>query len=153
MYQDKNGKKFDDFGPLTDIITSTVDTKTWVDNGGNGTILGASLGTAKILVVDHRYEVQKKIAALLAEIRTIAVKKSGGGDLPRRKRPTTMQNALGMGARRGNNPGSPPSLEGGSSGSGPYLGTEEGSPRSKPADGSAGTSSSNSPSPSPRAKK
>jgi len=90
VFQDQDGKTFDDFAPLIHIISLNFDTKTWVDNGGTGVILGESLGTAKILVVSHCYEVQKKIAALLAEIRSIAAKKSGDG-LPRRERPNAAQ--------------------------------------------------------------
>ena len=81
---------------MTDIVTSTVETKTWVDNGGAGAILGESLGTAKVLVVMHRYEVQKKIVAMLDEIRTIAANKRGGDELPRRKRPMTRHGGGGM---------------------------------------------------------
>lgn len=88
VYQDENGKKFDDYAPLSDVITQTIDPKTWSDSGsGTGSILGESLGTAKVVVVTNRYDVHKKIAALLADIRTIAAKKTGGGDLPRRERP------------------------------------------------------------------
>lgn len=93
VYQDENGKKFDDYAPLTDLITATIDDKSWLDNGGAGTILGETLGTAKVLVVAHHYQVHKKISALLAEIRTIAAKKSGGDGLPTRTRPKPAQTA------------------------------------------------------------
>ncbi|MGO9112342.1 MAG: hypothetical protein ACLP9L_24190 [Thermoguttaceae bacterium] len=98
VYQDENGKKFDDYAPLSDMIVSTIGTRTWQDNGGTGAILGKSLGTAKILVVANRYEIHKKIAALLAEIRKIAAKKSGGDELPHRYAPKAAQ---GMGGRSG----------------------------------------------------
>jgi len=64
-----------------------------VDNGGSGTISGVWLGTAKFLVVTNRYDIQKKIPALLAEIRTIAAKKSGGDGLPCRERPKAAKTA------------------------------------------------------------
>ncbi len=98
VYQDENGKKFDDYAPLTDVITATIDAKTWLDNGGEGTIQGQSLGTAKVLVVTHRWDVHKKIAALLAEVRAIAAKKSGDG-LPCRERPKGAPTAITGGFR------------------------------------------------------
>ena len=67
VYQDENGKKFDDYGPLTELIPSSIDSKSWHEDGGCGSIHGMSLGTAKVLVVSNRYDVHKKIAALLAE--------------------------------------------------------------------------------------
>ncbi|MGA2257071.1 MAG: hypothetical protein ABSG53_20660 [Thermoguttaceae bacterium] len=93
VYQDQDGKKFDDFAPLTNVIINTIDTKTWAENGGTGSIFGESFGTAKILVVSHRYDVHKKVAALLTEIRTIAAKKSSGDGLPRRERPKAAKTA------------------------------------------------------------
>jgi len=93
VFQDQDGKKFDDFAPLSDVITNIIDTKSWVDNGGSGTISGVWLGTAKFLVVTNRYDIQKKIPALLAEIRTIAAKKSGGDGLPCRERPKAAKTA------------------------------------------------------------
>ena len=82
IYRDENGKKFDDYGPLKDMITSTIDWKSWRDHGGIGGFAGNSLGTAKVLVVSQSYDVHEQIAALLAEIRMIAAKKSGGDGLP-----------------------------------------------------------------------
>ena len=92
VYQDETGKKFEDYSPLVDMITAAIDPKSWLDNGGAGTIQGQSLGTAKVLVVTHRYDVQKKVSALVAEIRAIAAKKSGD-DLPYRERPKAGQPA------------------------------------------------------------
>jgi hypothetical protein len=106
MFQDEHGKKYDAYAPLMNIITSTIETKSWVENGGACSIEGESLGTAKILVVAHRYDVQKRIAALLAEIRTIAANKSGGDGLPRREKPTAMQSMRGgVGGIGPNGPG------------------------------------------------
>jgi hypothetical protein len=86
-YLDENGKKFDDYAPLINMICSTIDTKSWVDNGGTHSINGESLGTAKVLVVNTRFDVHKRIAALLDEIHVVANKKSGGDMLPRREPP------------------------------------------------------------------
>ena len=97
VYQDQDGKKIDDYAPLTSLITNIIDTKCWVDNGGLGTIQGESLGTAKVLVVSHRYDVHKQITALLAEIRKIAAKKSGGDGLPFRERPKAEKAATFLG--------------------------------------------------------
>ncbi len=147
VYRDKDGKRVDDFVPLTDAITSTIETKSWEDNGGTGTIMGESFGTAKVLVISQPYEVHKKIAALLAEIRSIAAKKSGGDELPRlRRHGSGLKGGMGMGGW------------GGASGMGPgSTGTSKGvtgvAP-SKPAETPAGTKSSgDSPSPGAPAKK
>ena len=110
VYLDDKGRRRDDFTPLTDLITNAIDTKTWMDNGGTGTIGGCSLGTEKILVVSNGREVHKKIAALLAEVRVIAAKKTGGDSLPRynaRPFPEAMRGGMmGMGAAAGGTGGS-----------------------------------------------
>jgi hypothetical protein len=85
-YRDENDKTYDDYVPLSGLICETIDTNSWKDNGGIGTIRGESLGTAKTLVVTNVYANQRKIAALLVEIREVAAKKSGGDALPRRAR-------------------------------------------------------------------
>jgi len=97
VYQDQDGKKFDDYAPLTSVITNTIYTKNWQENGGCGTIQGESLGTAKVLVVSQRFEVHRQIAALLADIRKIAAKKSGGDGVPFRERPKAEKAATILG--------------------------------------------------------
>ena len=87
VYQDRDGKRFDDYAPLTSLITESIAQKNWVENGGCGSIRGESLGTAKVLVVSNCYNVQEQIVALLADIRTVAAKKSGGDGPPFRERP------------------------------------------------------------------
>ena len=124
-YQDENGKKFDDYAPLTDVISSTIYPKTWTDGGGAGTIIGAPLRTAKVLAVTNRYDVHKKIAALLADIRTIAAKTSGD-DLPYRERPKAPPCRAQPKAAQSGGSGIP--LQGATWGSGPYLGTGPGEP-------------------------
>ena len=86
VYQDEKGVKFDDYSPLMDTITKTIDTKSWLDNSGSGTMHGESLGSAKVLVVSQSYRVQKKIALLLARIREVAAEKQGDA-VPHRERP------------------------------------------------------------------
>jgi hypothetical protein len=85
VYNDDEFGQVDDYTPLTDLITSTVEYRTWDCVGGAGSISGQSLGTAKILVVSQTYEVHGQIADLLKEIRAVAAKHSGEG-VPRRQR-------------------------------------------------------------------
>jgi hypothetical protein len=51
---------------LTDAITTTIQTKTWADNGGTGTI--SSKG--KFLCINQTFQVQCDLKAFLTELRT-----------------------------------------------------------------------------------
>jgi hypothetical protein len=84
IYKDEKGQTVDDYDPLIDVISQIVSPPTWDHNGGNGSISGASLGTAKVLVVSQSREVHREIEDLLSQIRAIAAKKSAGGELPRK---------------------------------------------------------------------
>jgi len=97
VYQDKHGATWDDFDPLMDAMVSGINSNSWMENGRYGDINGASLGTAKVLVVSQTYRVHKKIAALLENIRKVAATRSGSG-LPRRDRqpPPQMHQELSM---------------------------------------------------------
>jgi hypothetical protein len=55
-----------DFKPLIDAITNTTQTKSWVDNGGTGTIAEIPSG---YLVVNQTGDVQRQIERFLAELR------------------------------------------------------------------------------------
>jgi hypothetical protein len=82
--RDSKNQLWDDYETLTDLITTTVAVTTWDTVGGPGSITGASIGTAKVLVISQTYRVHREIATLLADIRKIAAKRSGGDELPRR---------------------------------------------------------------------
>ncbi len=76
----------DDYDTLIDLITSTIKPTTWNMMGGPGSIDGATLGTAKVLVVSETREIQERIADLLAKVREIAKKTPNAGP-PRRSKP------------------------------------------------------------------
>ena len=55
-----------EFQPLLDLITNTVVTKNWAENGGKGSITGYQFQDRCLLVVSQTEEVHEQIAALLA---------------------------------------------------------------------------------------
>ena len=84
--RDDRDALWDDYDTLVEIITSPVKPTTWDSIGGPGSIVGNSLGTAKVLVVSQTRDVHEEIAALLAKIREIG-KKTPNAGTPRRNRP------------------------------------------------------------------
>ena len=90
VYQDSKNQQWDDYTPLEDIIISTIDVTSWDAVGGPASVAGASISTAKILVISQTYENHRQVANLLKEIRALAALHSGGG-LPRRDRPGPVQ--------------------------------------------------------------
>jgi hypothetical protein len=85
--RDKDGKLWDDYDTLIDAITSVVKPATWEQLGGPGSITGASLSTAKVLIVSQTQDAHEQIAELLAYIRAVA-RANPNGELPRRTEPT-----------------------------------------------------------------
>ncbi len=90
--QDSKAKLWDDYATLIDVIRETVCPQSWHTNGGKGTIKGASMAAARVLVVSQTQQVHEEIEALLKELRSAAAKRRGGGnaDWPQRdpvKRP------------------------------------------------------------------
>ena len=77
------GDLWDDYDTLVDVISQTVEPCTWDHNGGKASIIGATLGTAKVLVVVQSPDGHRGIARLLKAIRKVAEKKSGGDATPR----------------------------------------------------------------------
>ena len=59
--------------PLEDLLTNTVATKTWVDNGGTGTMSPMIVGNRALLVLSQTQEVHKEIESTLEMLR-----KAGG---------------------------------------------------------------------------
>ena len=84
--RDDHDIPWDDYDTLIDIITSTLKPTTWDEVGGPGSIQGATLGTAKILVVSETRDVHEDIVDLLTKIREIAKKNPNAG-VPRRNKP------------------------------------------------------------------
>lgn len=83
---DEDDEDWDDYTTLIDAITTSSSPTTWDDVGGPGSITGASLSTAKVLIVSQTREVHEEVAKLLADIREIA-KKYADEDPPLRDRP------------------------------------------------------------------
>ena len=83
---DEHDTPWDDYETLIKVITSTIKPTTWDDVGAPGSIVGNTIGTAKILVVSQTREVHEEIADLLAKIREIAKDNPNAG-VPRRNRP------------------------------------------------------------------
>lgn len=81
--RDGEGNRCDDYQSLTNGIECTIAPTTWDTVGGPAHISGASLGTARVLIILQTDRVHRQIATLLADIRAVAAKKSGGGELPR----------------------------------------------------------------------
>jgi hypothetical protein len=70
--RDAKGRPYDDYDTLTNLITSSVEPMTWDGVGGANSASGATFGNAKILVISAPYPVQRQVAELLRNIRTIA---------------------------------------------------------------------------------
>lgn len=74
---DNEGKPWNDYDTLVNMITTTVSPTTWKQAGGQGDIVGASLGKARVLVITHDYHTHRKIAALLKDLRAVAAQNAG----------------------------------------------------------------------------
>jgi hypothetical protein len=85
--RDEHDALWEDYDALIDVITSVTKPTSW-DEAPPGSIRGQTLGTAKVLVVTHKREIQQQIADLLAKIRDVA-KKNPNAAIPRRNRPIT----------------------------------------------------------------
>ncbi len=77
-----------DFEVLKELISNTVAQKSWLDNGGTGTISDIIVGNRALLVLSQTQEVHEEIVDLLDTLR-----KAGGlkasGNWPRRNRAKT----------------------------------------------------------------
>jgi hypothetical protein len=58
-----------EFQPLMDAITQTISTKTWQENGGNGTMSTLVIKGRCLLVVSQTQEVHEQITAFLHGLR------------------------------------------------------------------------------------
>jgi hypothetical protein len=77
--RNSKGQPRDDYDTLIEVITSIIQPTTWDAVGGAGSITGASLSTAKVLVVSQTQDVHEQIIDLLEQIRAIAAKTPDAG--------------------------------------------------------------------------
>ena len=88
-----------DVQPLEDMLTNTVATKTWTDNGGTGTISEMVVGNRVLLVLSQTQEVHEEIEDTLEMLR------KAGGLKTTEPEATGTENANGeLPARRGRVP-------------------------------------------------
>jgi hypothetical protein len=83
--RDGKGEPWDDYDTLVDVITGTIQPTTWDQVGGSGSISGAGLGSARVLIVSQSQDVHQQIIDLLEQIRAVAAKNPDAGP-PRRDR-------------------------------------------------------------------
>ena len=84
--RDSKGELWEDYDTLSDAITGTVRPTTWEENGGVGSIIGATFATAKVLVISQTYDMHREIVDLLEKIRSVVKKNGGEQEPPRRDR-------------------------------------------------------------------
>jgi hypothetical protein len=97
--RDEHDAPWDDYETLIELINTTIMPTSWDAVGGPGSIEGASVGKAKVLVVSQTYHIQYQVAELLAEIRKIA-KRNPDTQIPHRNKPTSKP-TMALGARGG----------------------------------------------------
>lgn len=85
--KDEKGEPWDDYSTLIHFIMSHIQPVGWDEVGGPGAITGATLGSAKVIVVTQTFEIHERIEDLLARIRAIGAKSKGEKTPPVRPRP------------------------------------------------------------------
>jgi len=85
--RDENGEPWDDYGTLIHFIMSHIQPTSWDEVGGPGAITGATLGSARVIVVTQTLQIHEQIEDLLARIRAIGAKSKGEKTPPTRARP------------------------------------------------------------------
>jgi len=86
LCRDEQGNLWDDYDTLIDTVTSTVLPDSWDQVGGWATISGATLGTARVLVISQTPQAHDEIRDLFRHVRQIGAT-SNGEQLPQRNRP------------------------------------------------------------------
>jgi hypothetical protein len=92
MVRNESGEIETDFQSLTDLIANTVVQKSWVDNGGNGTISPFQFQDRCLLVIAQTQEVHEQIVAFLGALRRCGEADAKPGNelrLPKRPKRTT----------------------------------------------------------------
>ena len=85
--RNSNDELRDNYDPLIEVISTTVEPKTWNQNGGPASLVGATLGTAKVLVVCQSPESHREIAKLLKAIRKHGKKNVPGNNAQSKDKP------------------------------------------------------------------
>jgi hypothetical protein len=68
-------------GPLPDMLTNTVATKSWADNGGTGTLSCMVVGNRALLVLSQTQEVHEEIESTLEMLRKAGGLKTAAQDM------------------------------------------------------------------------
>ncbi|MEI8376421.1 MAG: hypothetical protein WCJ35_26690 [Planctomycetota bacterium] len=91
LFRNENDGIEMEFQPLLDLIRDSVATRTWVDNGGSGSIASYQFQDRCLLVICQTEEVHEKVVTLLAALRRCAAADAkGGNELRLPKRPKTV---------------------------------------------------------------
>ena len=97
LIRNADGQIEADFQPLADLITTSIVEKSWLDNGGNGTVITYQFQDRCLLVVTQTQEVHERTAALLDALRRCAGPAATIGKelrLPRRPKPVAPASSL-----------------------------------------------------------
>ncbi|MBN2022343.1 MAG: hypothetical protein JW809_06070 [Pirellulales bacterium] len=87
-FQDEQGRRWQDFDPLWDLITETLCPETWAEvHGGPGQIRGFSRSKVGMFVITQTYGIHRRIAELLARLRQVGPPVPPDGPFPVRPRP------------------------------------------------------------------
>lgn len=88
LCQDEDGRPWDDYDSLINIITESVEPDTWEETtGGPGTIEGRTFASAKVLVVRQTCQAHLGVAELLDTIRTVVKAHGTDAEPPVREQP------------------------------------------------------------------
>ena len=79
--EDEDRSESADYDSLIDMITQTVQPKTWDANGGQGSIAPGSFNGADVLVFSQTQEVHEEVARLLEDIRVVKRRGVKGGPI------------------------------------------------------------------------
>jgi hypothetical protein len=86
--QYEDGRLWDDYDSLIDVITSIVAPNTWEETtGGPGIVEGCTFAAAKVLVIRQTLQVQLEVVQLLETIREVAKAQGTDFEPPIRERP------------------------------------------------------------------
>lgn len=80
LVRNEKGEIETDFQSLIDLITNTVAARSWLDNGGNGTVSAYQFQDLCLLVVSQSEEIHEQIASLLAALRRFAAADAKSGN-------------------------------------------------------------------------
>jgi hypothetical protein len=85
--RDEHGELWDDYDSLIELISCAVVPHAWENVGGPGAVHGATLGSAKVLVVRQTEQIHEQMRELLGQLRHAAAASGGERVPPRGNRP------------------------------------------------------------------